>query len=137
MVEAALLPDEDKEHVQVIVHPQGNLFQEPVKSAMSIWKEIKKALKKAQQQRVIKRSKRKKKRKPQSGTLIALDNLRAMYFKALKNKSTVIPRTDAARKMGIVINTWREHDLELWNHWEDDGYRDQNMQQMQFSPQVQ
>lgn len=46
VVEAELLADEDKEVVRVIVHPQGNSFEEPVKSAMSIWKEIRNALKK-------------------------------------------------------------------------------------------
>lgn len=45
VVEAALLPDEKSEEVQVMVFPQGNSFEEPVKSAMSIWKEIKTALK--------------------------------------------------------------------------------------------
>lgn len=44
VVEAELLPDEDVETVNVIVHPQGNPFEEPVKSVMSIWKEIKTAL---------------------------------------------------------------------------------------------
>ena len=44
VVEAALLPDEDPEEVQVMVFPQGNSFEEPVKSAMSIWKEIKTSL---------------------------------------------------------------------------------------------
>jgi hypothetical protein len=47
VVEAELLPDEDREKVQVIVHPQGNSFEEPVKSAMSIWKDIKSTLKRA------------------------------------------------------------------------------------------
>jgi hypothetical protein len=128
VVEAALLPDEDQKEVQVMVFPQGNPFEEPLKSAMSIWKEIKNALKKGGGRHAIKTSKRKKKRKPQPGTLFALDHLREIYFKALKDKSTILPRKEAARKMGIVINTWREHDLELWNHWEDDGYRNQNMQ---------
>jgi len=128
VVEAALLPDEDKEQVQVIVHPQSNPFQEPVKSAMSIWKEIKSALKKVQKRRVIKTSKRKKKANPHPGTLIALEKLRKMYFDSLSNKGSLPKRRTAAENVGIVINTWREHDLELWNHWEDDGYRDQNMQ---------
>jgi len=46
VVEAELLADEDKEVVHVIVHPQGNSFEEPVKLAMSIWKEIRNSLKK-------------------------------------------------------------------------------------------
>ena len=45
-VEAELLADEEKEVVRVIVHPQGNSFEEPVKPAMLIWKEIRNALKK-------------------------------------------------------------------------------------------
>jgi hypothetical protein len=45
VVEAELLPDEDKEVVHVVNFPQGNSFEEPVKSAMAIWKEIKTALK--------------------------------------------------------------------------------------------
>ena len=47
VVEAELLPDEEKHVVQVFVHPQGNAFEEPVKSAMITWKEIKKAINKA------------------------------------------------------------------------------------------
>lgn len=46
-IEAELLPDEEKATVHVFVHPQGNAFEEPVKSAMAIWKEIKKAINKA------------------------------------------------------------------------------------------
>jgi hypothetical protein len=46
VVEAELLADEDKEVVRVIVHPQGNSFEEPVKFAMLIWKEIRSSLKK-------------------------------------------------------------------------------------------
>ncbi len=50
VVEAELLPDEDEEIVQVMIFPQGNSFEEPVKSAMSIWREIKSALKRAGRQ---------------------------------------------------------------------------------------
>jgi hypothetical protein len=46
VVEAELLADVDKDVVSVIVHPQGNSFEEPVKFAMSIWKEIRNTLKK-------------------------------------------------------------------------------------------
>ncbi len=50
VVEAELLPDEDKEVVHVVIFPQGNPFEESVKSAMSIWKEIKTALKRTDRQ---------------------------------------------------------------------------------------
>lgn len=50
VVEAELLPDEEKPVVQVFVHPQGNAFEEPVKSAMVTWKEIRKAINKASKQ---------------------------------------------------------------------------------------
>jgi len=46
VVEAEIIPDEDN-GINIFVHPQGNPFEEPVKSAMSIWKEIRSALKKA------------------------------------------------------------------------------------------
>ena len=51
VVEAELLPDEDEDVVHVIVHPQGNSFEEPVKSAMSIWKEIKTVLQRTGRER--------------------------------------------------------------------------------------
>jgi hypothetical protein len=122
VVEAEIVPDEDRQY-NIFVHPQGgNSFEEPLKTALSIWKEVKNALKKAEKQRVIKTSKRKKKRKPQIITLNALEDLRAIYFKALNNNITILPREDAAKKVGIAINTWREHDLELWNRWEDKRY---------------
>lgn len=128
VVEAEIVPDEDRQ-CNIFVHPQGgNAFEEPLKSAMSIWKEIKTALLKIKGRRMVKITKRKKKRKPQFGTVIALEHLRALYFETLKNKSTIIPRIEAAQKTGIAINTWREHDLELWNHWEGGDYRNQNMQ---------
>lgn len=44
VVEAELIPDEDKAKVHVFVHPQGNAFEEPVKSAMATWKEIRKSI---------------------------------------------------------------------------------------------
>src|SRR5258708_26473135 len=47
VVEAAMLPDQDPLQVQIMVHPQGDPFQEPVKSAMTIWSEIKSALERA------------------------------------------------------------------------------------------
>ena len=129
VVEAELLPDEDKEKVQVIVHPQGNSFEEPVKSAMSIWKEIKTALKRTGGQSApLKRHRRKKKRGPQESTLIAINRLREIHAEASKSKNTIIAREDAANRVGIVINTWRKHDLELWDHWEVKSYRNQNMQ---------
>ena len=60
VVEAELLPDEDKEVVQIVIFPQGNSFEEPVKSAMAIWKEIKIALKrKGRQSKSLKRKHRK------------------------------------------------------------------------------
>ena len=49
VVEAALLPDEDEKEVHIIVHPQGpNHLEEPLKSAMLIWKEIKLSLRKVE-----------------------------------------------------------------------------------------
>jgi hypothetical protein len=63
VVEAELLPDEDKEIVHVIVHPQGNAFEEPVKSAMSIWKEIRKSINK------VSRRSNSPKRKQQGGRI--------------------------------------------------------------------
>lgn len=72
--------------------------------------------------------KRKKKRGPHWSSTIALNHLREIYFKTLQNKSVILTRKDAAQKVGIATNTWRVNDLELWNHWEDDGYVDQNMQ---------
>ncbi len=127
VVEAEIVPDEDMQY-NIFVHPQGNSFEEPFKSAMSIWKEVRKAMKKAEKRRVIKTSKRKKKRKPQTITLNALEDLRNIYFEASKTNNTIPTREVAAQKVGIAINTWREHDLELWNHWEDKGYKNQNIQ---------
>lgn len=41
VVEAETIPDEEVETVMVYVHPQGNSFEEPVKTAMLMWKKIK------------------------------------------------------------------------------------------------
>ena len=128
-VEAALLPDEDREQVQTIVHPQGNSFEEPVKSAMATWKEIKSALKKAGRQSIsLKRHRRKKKRGMHGSTLIALNRLREIHAEASKSKDIILPRKEAAKQAGIVINTWRNNDQELWDHWENKSYKNQNMQ---------
>ena len=126
-IEAELVPDE-ADVVHIFVHPHVNAFEEPGKSAMAIWKEIKAALKKAEKQYDTKTSKRRQKRTPQSSTLIALTALREIYFKALKSKKNIIPRMVAAKEVGLAVNTWRQHDIELWNHWEDKKYRNQNMQ---------
>ena len=127
-VEMEALPDETKNMLQVFVHPQGNAFEEPARSAMSIWMAIEKTLKKEEKRPAKKTSKRNKKLKPQPGTLIALEELREIYFEALRSQNDIIPRKDAAKKAGIVINTWRTHDRELWDHWEDKKYRNQKMQ---------
>ena len=76
----------------------------------------------------LKRHRRKKKRGPQESTLIAINRLREIHAEASKSKNTIIAREDAANRVGIVINTWRKHDLELWDHWEVKSYRNQNMQ---------
>jgi hypothetical protein len=60
--------------------------------------------------------------------LIALNRLREIHAAASKSKDTIIPRKDAAKQVGIVINTWRNNDRKLWDHWEDQNYRHQNMQ---------
>ncbi len=127
-VELESLPDETKNMLQVFVHPHGNAFEEPVRSAMSIWKVVKKTLKKAEKRPAKKTSERNKKLKPQPGTLIALEGLREIYFEALRSQNNIIPRKDAVKKAGIVINTWRMHDRELWDHWEDKKYKNQKMQ---------
>jgi hypothetical protein len=72
--------------------------------------------------------KRKNKRGPHLSSTFALNRLREMYFQNLQNNGTILPRKKAASQNGISINTWREHDLELWNHWEDDAYPRQNDQ---------
>ena len=50
VIDAILLPDEDRPTVQVIVH-----FEEPVQSAMQIWVKIKKTREKAQKRRLAKK----------------------------------------------------------------------------------
>lgn len=45
VVEASLLPDEDEQIVQVVIFPQGNPFEEPTRSTIVLWKEMKTSLK--------------------------------------------------------------------------------------------
>lgn len=52
VIDALLLPDEDHPTVQVIVHTRGNPFEEPVKSTIGIWRQIKKNLEKAARRKI-------------------------------------------------------------------------------------
>ncbi len=123
VVEAEIVPDEDRQY-NIFVHPQGNSFQEPCKSAMSIWKEIKSALERAGGQAdSTAHPKPKKKRGMQLGTEYGLKQLREIRLEAIKN-GTPIPKKEAAMgRANITDKTWRKHDPELWARWDDKGYR--------------
>ena len=128
VVEAEIVADENRQY-NISVHPQGNSFEEPFKSAISIWKEIKTALQRTGSRSApLKRPQRKKKRGPHASTLIAIKYLREIHAKASISKDTIITRETAANRVGIAINTWRKYDLQLWDHWENKSYWNQNMQ---------
>lgn len=123
-VEAELLPDEDKEKVQVFVHPQGNPFEEPVESAISIWNEIKSTLNRAGgQEDSTTPHKLKKKRGMQERVRIALEQLQEIRLEAIKNRRSIPKKAFAMNSAKITDKTWRKYAPELWDRWDDESYK--------------
>ncbi len=128
VVEMESAPDEPGNIVQVFVHPQVNVFEDPGRSAIAVWRGIKRVLKKTGKWRAGKTAKPKKKRGRHERTSIAINRLYEIHAEAAKSKAGIIPRKDALKQVGIASNTWRNNERELWDHWEDKSYKTQNMQ---------
>ncbi len=123
VVEAELLPDEDQDEVQVMVFPQGNPFQEPCKSAMSIWKEIKSALERAGGQAdSTAHPKPKKKPKMQEEIKHKLEQLREFRLKKIKDTGQAPTKGYAMSEVDISYATCKTHDPQLLKYWKDTSY---------------
>jgi hypothetical protein len=119
VVEAGIVPDEDRQY-NIFVHPQGNPFKEPVKSAVTLWKEIKSALKKDE----AARKQAGKKRGPNLKTLNTIERLREIRLETIKNGRPIPKKAFAISEAGgISTRIWKLHDPVLWARWDDRSYK--------------